>query len=338
MPRAISSSRTRSTIGSARSTARTGVIRTVAGSGMRGEFRRRRPRTRGQAQRALRGRARSPRETSTSPIASISRCAAWTRPAGVISTVAGTGSPADSGDGGPAPGRTGRAQRRGPRSRGADAVSSPTSPPIGSARSIWPPGSRPSPAPAGRATREMAGRRRRPRSGAPARWTSARWDRLHRRARGQLRPGGRSDDPADPHSGRDGHRGFSGDGGPALQATFNGPKEIAVDRRGISGSWTPRTTRSGSSTPAPGSFARWPGRAERAATATAGRPHGAAEPAARRGRRARRRGLDRRHQQPPDPRGPAHALIGQRFSNPSSLDRIGASLATPEVAAPTEQP
>ena len=29
-----------------------------------------------------------------------------------------------------------------------------------------------------------------------------------------------------------GARGYSGDGGPAMRATFNGPKEIAVDRSG----------------------------------------------------------------------------------------------------------
>ena len=83
-------------------------------------------------------------------------------------------------------------------------------------------------------------------------------------------------------AGTDRRAAISGDGGPALAAVFDAPKEMALDRDGSLLSSTPRTTRSAASTARAASSRRSPAAArDRRATAVpptaAGldRPHGA---------------------------------------------------------------
>ena len=123
-----------------------------------------------------------------------------------------------------------------------------------------------------------------------------------------------------------GIKGYSGDGGPAVKATFNGPKELAVDRRGNvwivdTENHAIRLIEAGTGLIRTVAGTGRVGRRRRRRTRHS-RP---ARPAARSGRRHRRLDLDRRHEQPPDPPGPHGSVNRPDSQTDRVVDRIRTS-------------
>ena len=230
---------------------------------------------------------------------------------GFITTLAGTGEAAYSGDGGPAArGRFGGAERARlqPRREAALHHRCRRQPGAGgrsrSARIATFAGT-------GAAEhRATAARRPRPAHSAPARSRSGRRYGLHPRAPGQqpargrsARPGSSRRSPAPPRAA------MPATAGPALAAVFDAPKEMAIDRDGCllivdteNHAIRRIDHRTGIVTNLAGG---------RQGPGGDGGPAelGRARPAARRGRRPGRRDLYRRHQQPPDQEGGAVAPV-----------------------------
>ena len=102
------------------------------------------------------------------------------------------------------------------------------------------------------------------------------------------------------------------------------PRSWPSIARVTSGSWTPRTTRSGSSMPARRLIRTVAGTGQAGGDGDGGPGDpGQPRPAPRRGRRRPLAvDLDRRHQQPPDPRSPHGPLIAPDSQTGRVVDRI----------------